>query len=58
MTSILDRQSGLQPYAGKGGWNDPDLLQVGKGNMTFNEYYVQFAMWSILKSPLIIGANI
>ena len=23
---ILDKQAGLQVYAGKGGWNDPDML--------------------------------
>lgn len=25
-TNILDQQVGLEIYAGKGGWNDPDML--------------------------------
>jgi len=24
----------LAPYAGPGGWNDPDMLEVGNGKMT------------------------
>ena len=36
--SILDKQVGLEKYAGPGHWNDPDMLEVGNGNMTVNEY--------------------
>lgn len=32
----MDRQNGLEVYAGKGGWNDPDMLEIGNGNMTEN----------------------
>lgn len=35
---ILDRQVGLEKYAGPGHWNDPDMLEVGNGGMTDNEY--------------------
>jgi alpha-galactosidase len=35
-TSILDQQVGLEKYAGKGGWNDPDMLEVGNGGMADN----------------------
>lgn len=45
-------------YAGKGGWNDPDMLEVGNGGMTFDEYYAHFALWCILKAPLLIGCNL
>jgi alpha-galactosidase len=34
MIDILDKQVGLAKYAGPGGWNDPDMLQVGNRNMT------------------------
>jgi len=37
-TSILDQQVGLEKFSGKGGWNDPDMLEVGNGGMTTNEY--------------------
>ena len=35
---ILEKQSGLESYAGPGGWNDPDMLEVGNGGMTTIEY--------------------
>ena len=35
-TSILDQQAGLEVYAGKGGWNDPDMLEIGNGGMKFH----------------------
>ena len=31
---ILDRQVALSRYAAPGGWNDPDMLEVGNGLMT------------------------
>lgn len=58
MTSILDKQVGLEIYAGKGGWNDPDMLEVGNGGMTFNEYLAHFAFWCLLKAPLLIGCSL
>lgn len=55
---LLDKQFGLEKYSGKGGWNDPDMLEVGNGGMTFDEYYAHFALWCILKAPLIIGCSL
>ena len=34
----MDRQVGLSVYAGPGYWNDPDMLEVGNGGMTIDEY--------------------
>jgi alpha-galactosidase len=31
---ILDNQVGLEKFAGPGGWNDPDMLEVGNGGLT------------------------
>lgn len=31
---ILDKQISLAKYAAPGGWNDPDMLEVGNGQMT------------------------
>ena len=36
-------------YAGPGGWNDPDMLEVGNGGMSDVEYQSHFTMWSLLK---------
>lgn len=41
-----------------GAWNDLDMLEVGNGAMTDDEYVAHFSMWSIVKSPLIMGNDI
>ncbi|SDW38062.1 alpha-galactosidase [Amycolatopsis xylanica] len=58
MTDILDKQIGLEAYSGPGGWNDPDMLEVGNGGMTDTEYRAHFALWSILNAPLIAGNDL
>ena len=35
---ILDKNAPLYPHAKTGAWNDPDMLEVGNGGMTNNEY--------------------
>lgn len=55
---ILDKQATLFPYAGPGHWNDPDMLEVGNGNMTYNEYKAHFSLWCMLSAPLIAGNDI
>jgi len=48
----------LWKYAGPGGWNDPDMLEVGNGGMTHNEYIVHFSLWCLMKAPLLIGCDV
>ncbi|MEO3814106.1 ricin-type beta-trefoil lectin domain protein [Sphaerisporangium sp. B11E5] len=55
---ILDRQVGLEAYSGPGGWNDPDMLEVGVGSMTATESRAHFSLWSLLNAPLIAGNDI
>lgn len=55
---ILDKQVDLEEFAGPGGWNDPDMLEVGNGGMTDVEYQSHFALWALLKAPLLIGCDI
>lgn len=55
---ILDQQASLASYAGPGGWNDPDMLQVGNGGMTATEYRSHFSMWAIMAAPLIAGNDL
>ena len=40
------------------GWNYPDGLFVGKGGMTDTEYRTMFALWAIVKSPLMLGTDL
>lgn len=56
--SILDQQVGLERYAKPGAWNDPDMLEVGNGGMTANEYQAHFVLWAALKAPLLIGCDL
>jgi len=55
---VLDGNIGLSPYAGPGGWNDPDMLEVGNGGMKDSEDRAHFFLWSLLKSPLLIGCDL
>lgn len=55
---LLDKQVGLSRYAAPGGWNDPDMLEVGNGLMTNEEYQSHFALWAALKAPLLIGCGL
>jgi alpha-galactosidase len=55
---ILDLQVGLESYAGPGGWNDPDMLEVGNGGMTAIEYRAHFSLWALLAAPLMAGNDL
>jgi alpha-galactosidase len=55
---IIDAQSCLADYAGPGHWNDPDMLEVGNGGMTTDEYKTHFSMWAMMAAPLIAGNDL
>ncbi len=57
-TKILDRQVGLEVSAGPGHWNDPDMLEVGNGELTFEENKAHFSLWCILAAPLMLGNDV
>ncbi|CAL5090744.1 unnamed protein product [Urochloa decumbens] len=58
MTTIADKNDKWASYAGPGGWNDPDMLEVGNGGMTTEEYRSHFSIWALVKAPLLIGCDI
>lgn len=58
MVEILDQQVGLEAFSGPGHWNDPDMLEVGNGGMTAEEYRSHFSFWSMLAAPLIAGNDV
>ena len=58
MTSLLDQQVGLEPFARRGAFNDPDMLEVGNGGMTATEYTAHFSLWALLNSPLLLGNDL
>ncbi|SFI84067.1 alpha-galactosidase [Kaistella treverensis] len=55
---ILDKQEGLRKFAGPGHWNDPDMMEIGNGNLTAGEERAHFSMWTMLAAPLIAGNDI
>ena len=57
ITGILDQQVGLEKYARPGGWNDPDMLQVGNG-LSEDENQFHMTMWCLLNAPLMAGNDI
>ena len=48
----------LYSQAGPGGWNDPDMLEIGNGGMTAVEYESQFTLWAEMAAPLIAGNDL
>ncbi|KAK4506334.1 hypothetical protein PRZ48_000064 [Zasmidium cellare] len=56
--NILNIASFLTPHTNFGGHADPDLLEVGNGNLTVQETRSHFALWALLKAPLLIGTDL
>ena len=58
MIAIGFSQAGLSKYGGPGHWNDPDMLEVGNGKMTEDEYKTHMSLWVLLASPLLAGNDL
>jgi alpha-galactosidase len=58
MIKIFEQQKDLSKYAGPGHWNDPDMLEIGNGGMTNEEYKTHFSLWCMLAAPLLAGNDI
>jgi alpha-galactosidase len=56
--AILEQQDGLVKYVGPGHWNDPDMLEVGNGELTPAESRSHFSMWAMLAAPLLAGNDL
>ena len=46
------------PRSRPGAWADPDMLEVGNGDLTLDEQKTHFALWVIVKSPLLLGMDL
>ena len=58
MAKIGFGQAGLAKYAAPGHWNDPDMLEVGNGGMTADEYRTHMSLWALLAAPLLAGNDL
>jgi hypothetical protein len=50
-----------QPYAGPGGWNDLDSLEIGNGDqvgLTADQRRSAFTLWAMAGSPLLLGTDL
>ena len=67
VTNSIRIQEDKWMFSESGGWNDPDMLVVGKQRggrdrrqrrLTPNEAYTHISMWSVIASPLMIGCDL
>lgn len=67
MAGIGFDHSRRSPFAGPGGWNDPDMLVVGwlgwgpkirPTNLTKHEQVTHITLWSMLAAPLLLGCDL
>jgi alpha-galactosidase len=58
LLSIFHANVKLAAYAGPGGWNDPDMLEVGNGGMSYTEDRSEFSLWAEMAAPLIAGNDL
>jgi alpha-galactosidase len=58
MIGNLEEQVPTAPYAGPGHWNDPDMLEIGNGHMTDDEYRTHMSLWALVAAPLLAGNDI
>lgn len=58
MIDNIERQVPTAPFAGPGHWNDPDMLEIGNGHMTDEEYRTHMSLWALTAAPLLAGNDI
>lgn len=46
------------PYGGKGSFADPDMLEVGVANLSLAEQQSHFALWVMVKAPLLLAMDL
>ena len=55
---IYERTVRLYKYASKGHYNDPDMLEVGNGKLSYNQNVSHFSLWCMMNAPLILGNDV
>ncbi len=67
--AMFERCEKWQPYVAPGNWPDCDMLPLGKlclheecegrnTNFTYDEQVTMMTLWSIFRSPLMLGCNL
>jgi alpha-galactosidase len=58
MIGNIEEQVKTAAYTGPGHWNDPDMLEIGNGHMTADEYRTHMSLWALAAAPLLAGNDI
>jgi alpha-galactosidase len=58
MSKIGFIQDEYAQWAKPGHFNDPDMLEIGNGGMSDDEYRTHMSLWSILAAPLLAGNDL
>ena len=55
---IYNHNVKLYKYASAGHFNDPDMLEVGNGKLSYNQNVSHFSLWCMMNAPLILGNDL
>lgn len=55
---FFKNQDILQPAAGPGRWNDPDMLIIGDYGLSIDQSRSQMALWAIMAAPLFMSNDL
>ncbi|KAK3545066.1 hypothetical protein QTP86_033263 [Hemibagrus guttatus] len=55
---FTENQEILQPAAGPGRWNDPDMLVIGNFGLSMDQSRSQMALWAIMAAPLFMSNDL
>ncbi|MGW7425028.1 alpha-galactosidase [Streptomyces sp. NPDC054813] len=61
VSARFDTAANWQPYAGPGGWNDLDSLEIGNGDqvgLTADQRRSHFTLWAMAAAPLLLGTDL
>jgi len=58
MARIGFDKNGRAEHAGPGGWNDPDMLEIGNGGMSHDAYVTHMTLWAMSAAPLMMGHDL
>lgn len=58
MAKIGFDKNGKPEHAGPGGWNDPDMLEIGNGGMSHDAYVTHMTLWAMSAAPLMMGHDL
>lgn len=58
LAEIGFKQIEIAQYVKPGHWNDPDMLEIGNGGMSNDEYQTHMTLWAMLSAPLLAGNDL